>query len=115
MLKVYGIPNCDTVKKALSWLKEHRLEYEFHNFKKLGIGEEKLENWSKKIPWESMLNKRGSTWKKLDLAVQQTITNQSAAFKLMQEKPSIIKRPVIELKNNIIAGFDEDNYKKMLL
>ncbi|MFD2162412.1 ArsC family reductase [Paradesertivirga mongoliensis] len=109
-MKVYGIKNCDTVKKALKWLDDHQVSYEFHDFKKFGVSEEKLEEWSAQTGWEPLLNKRGTTWKKLGPEVQNQIQNKADAFKLMQEKTSIIKRPVIEGANNIILGFDEAAY-----
>lgn len=114
MLKVYGIPNCDTVKKTIAWLKDHNLEYQFHDFKKLGITEERLSVWAKDLGWEALLNKRGTTWKKLEPEVQQSVTSPAAAFKLMQEKTSVIKRPVVEGADIILSGFDPEAYKKLL-
>ncbi len=111
-MKVYGIKNCNTVSKALNWLKENNIDFEFHDFKKLGISESKLKEWSEQKGFEALLNKRGTTWKKLDGEVQNTINNQSAAFKLMQEKTSVIKRPVIETEKGILLGFDEELYKE---
>ncbi|MDF3078342.1 MAG: glutathione-dependent thiol reductase [Sphingobacteriaceae bacterium] len=114
MIKVYGIPNCNTVKKSLDWLKEHGLEYQFHDFKKLGIAEDRLKQWSQKLGWETLVNKRGTTWKQLDPATQQSITSEQAAFQLMQEKTSVIKRPVIEAGDIVLSGFDAEAYKKSL-
>ena len=88
---VYSIPNCNTVKKGLDWLKENQLEYEFHDYKKKGITKEKLQEWSKQLGWEKLLNKKGTTWRGLPVEVQQTITNNEAAIELMIEKPSLIK------------------------
>lgn len=113
-MKVYGIKNCDTVKKALKWLDEHNLAYEFHDFKKSGITEEKLKEWSSTLGWESLLNKRGTTWRKLDPQTQNRIKNETDAFKLMQESTSVIKRPVIENNQNVLLGFDEAAYQKVL-
>ncbi|WP_423148894.1 ArsC family reductase [Rubrolithibacter danxiaensis] len=112
---VYGIKNCDTVKKALNWLNQHQIQYEFHDFKKLGISEDKLSEWAQKTGWENLINKRGTTWKKLDLQVQQGITTDKAAFTLMQEKTSVIKRPIIESNNVLLFGFDEEAFEKQLL
>ncbi|MXV50935.1 ArsC family reductase [Pedobacter sp. HMF7647] len=111
---VYGIKNCNTVKKALDWLSANNIQYEFHDFKKSGAPEEKLKEWIDKVGWEPLVNKRGTTWKQLDPAVQQTVNNEQAAIKLMQEKTSVIKRPVIERDGNIILGFDEEQYKSVL-
>lgn len=114
-MKVYGIKNCDTVKKALTWLNANNIEYEFHDFKKLGVTQEKLGEWSGKLVWESLLNKRGTTWKKLDPEIQNQAQQKEFALALMQEKTSIIKRPVLEFKQSLLIGFDEDLYKQKLL
>ena len=114
-MKVYGIKNCDTVKKALKWLESHNIDFEFHDFKKSGISNEKLKEWSTKLGWEPLLNKRGTTWKKLDAETQNRIINENDAFKLMQEKTSVIKRPVIENGQDILIGFDENTYQRTLV
>lgn len=114
-MKVYGIKNCDTVKKALKWLESHNIDFEFHDFKKAGISNEKLKEWSTKLGWEPLLNKRGTTWKKLDAETQNRIINENDAFKLMQEKTSVIKRPVIENGQDILIGFDENTYQQTLV
>jgi arsenate reductase len=114
-MKVYGIKNCDTVKKALKWLEFHNIDFEFHDFKKSGISNEKLKEWSTKLGWEPLLNKRGTTWKKLDAETQNRIINENDAFKLMQEKTSVIKRPVIENGQDILIGFDENTYQQTLV
>lgn len=113
-MKIYGIKNCNTVKKALDWLNENKIAYEFHDFKKEGVAESKLKEWSSELGWEPLLNKRGTTWKQLDPEVQKTITSEQAAFKLMQEKTSIIKRPVLETNKGVLLGFDEETYKSRL-
>ena len=112
-MKVYGIKNCNTVKKALDWLGENNIEYEFHDFKKLGITEQKLKEWTSKLGWEPLINKRGTTWKQLDPGRQTAVNSEAEAFRLMQEKPSLIKRPVIETEKGIFVGFDEDVYKTL--
>ena len=111
---VYGIKNCNTVAKALNWLKENHLDFEFHDFKKLGISESKLKEWADQLGWEALINKRGTTWKNLDADTQNSIISEDSAFKLMQEKTSLIKRPVIETDDNILLGFDEEKYNAML-
>ena len=114
-MKIYGIPNCNTVKKTLDWFKLHQIEYEFHDFKKLGISNDKLEEWAEKIGWEALLNKRGTTWKMLDAEIQSSIVSQKTAFKLMQEKTSIIKRPVIETDSgSVFLGYNEDQLSELL-
>jgi len=112
---VYGIPNCDITKKAFAWLKENKIDYKFHDYKKEGISLAKLNEWSKKSSWEILLNKRGTTWKGISPAIQQTISNQKAAAQLMQEHTSLIKRPVIEVNDEILIGFDQTIYNDVLL
>jgi arsenate reductase (glutaredoxin) len=109
-MKVYGITNCNTVKKALDWLKANHVAYEFHDFKKLGISADKLAQWSGKVGYEKLMNKQGLTWKQLDPAVKDSITGEQAAFELLQQKTSIIKRPVIEDGDFLFFGFDEAVY-----
>ncbi len=112
---VYGIKNCNTVKSAVDWLKKHAIEIEFHDYKKEGITAAKLSEWSKQVGWESLVNKRGTTWRQLDEAVQKKVTNEKAAIALMIEKTSVIKRPLIEKKGKVILlGFDEAEYTKKL-
>lgn len=114
MYTVYGIPNCDTVKKALVWLEAHQIPFEFHNYKKQGITAAKLKNWSSQLGWELVLNKKSSTWRRLTPEVQASITNEKAAIKLLTENTSGIKRPLIEKGDQVIAiGFDPDNYAKL--
>jgi len=110
---VYGIKNCNTVKKALDWLKKKNIKFEFHDYKTKGITESKLKEWSKQLGWESLLNKKGTTWRQLDDSVKVKITNESKAISLLQEKTSMIKRPLIEKNGKVIVlGFDEAEYSK---
>jgi len=111
---VYGIPNCDTTKKTLALLKKHKVDFSFHDYKQLGITSQKIEQWCKKAGWEMVLNKRSTTWRELDEAEQKKITNQPAAIKLMLKNNSIIKRPVTEVDNNIIVGYNEDKIKRAI-
>jgi arsenate reductase (glutaredoxin) len=115
MIKVYGIPNCNSVKKALDWLKEHELEYEFHDYKKKGITAAKLKQWSKHFGWENLLNKAGTTWKGLDDDVKNSITSQPKAIQLMTENTSLIKRPIIEAGDDYLIRFNEEEYAQNLL
>jgi len=111
---VYGIKNCNTVKSALDWLKKNKVDYEFHDYKSKGITDEKLKSWAKQVGWESLVNKRGTTWRQLDEKDQAKVVNEASAIALMIEKTSVIKRPLIENNGRIIAlGFDEDEYKKI--
>ncbi|BAV08146.1 transcriptional regulator, Spx/MgsR family [Filimonas lacunae] len=113
MYTVYGIPNCNTVKKALDWLNLHGIQYEFHDYKKKGITADKLGSWAAQTGWEALVNKKGTTWRQLDAAAQAEVTGEKAAIALMQEKTSVIKRPLIEKNNKVVAlGFEEDAYQK---
>ena len=114
MITVYGIPNCDTIKKTLDWLKKNKIEYEFHDYKKSGISKTKLSEWCKKIGWEVLLNKKSTTWRSLSPEEQQKVTNQTEAIKVMMENNSIIKRPVIEAGNVILVGYNEEQFIKQL-
>ena len=113
-MTVYGIKNCDTVKSAIAWLKRNEVGFEFHDYKTKGIEERKLKDWCKQVGWESLLNKRGTTWRKLTQSEQAEVDNEKAAILLMLSKTSIIKRPLIEKNERIIAlGFDENSYSKL--
>jgi Spx/MgsR family transcriptional regulator len=114
-MKVYGITNCNTVKKALDWLKENHVDYEFHDFKKLGVSAEKLNEWDTRAGYEKFMNKQGLTWKQLDPTVKETITGKEPALKLLQQKTSMIKRPVIEDNGFLFFGFDENTYEQHFL
>lgn len=108
---LYGIPNCDTTKKAMHWLKKNKINFSFHNYKLEGISKEKLETWCSKLGWENIFNKRSTTWRELSEAEQKKVISQQAAIKVMMENNSIIKRPVIEFNNNLLTGFKEEEYK----
>ena len=114
MYIVYGIPNCDTVKKTRDWLSKHKIAYEFHDYKKQGITTQKLKAWSNQLGWESFLNKKGTTWRALDPVIQATIINEKAAISLLVEHTSMIKRPLIEKGDKVVAlGFNEADYAKL--
>jgi Spx/MgsR family transcriptional regulator len=114
-MTVYGITNCNTVKKALDWLKENHVEYQFHDFKKLGVGPEKLQEWNDKSGYEKFLNRQGLTWKQLDAQTKESIKTSPDALKLLQQKTSMIKRPVIEDGDFLFFGFDQEVYRKHFL
>ncbi len=112
---VYGIKNCNTVKSALHWLKKNKVDFEFHDYKTKGITETKLKDWCRQVGWESLVNKRGTTWRKLDEPAQKKTSNEKAAIALMLEKPSIIKRPLIERNGKVLVlGFDEQEFASKL-
>ena len=111
-MKMYGIPNCNTIKKAKDALIAKGLDFEFHNYKKDGIDESTLELWSSQVGWKTLLNQRGTTWRKLSSDDKDGI-NQDKAIKLMSLYPSMIKRPVLVVGDKIIVGFDEAVYAEL--
>lgn len=102
MLIVYGIPNCDTVKKTVNWLKTNEIEYQFHDYKKQGITREKLENWLTQADWTTLLNRSGTTFKNLSDEQKSSIQDADSALAFMLENTSAIKRPVIEKDGQLI-------------
>jgi arsenate reductase len=116
MYTLFGIPNCNSVKKARTFLDENNIPYTFHDYKKEGITKTKLTQWSKQVGWENLINKSGTTWRGLDKELQNTVTSQTAAINLMVEHTSVIKRPVITKGDEIVAiRFDETEYQKVFL
>jgi arsenate reductase len=113
MLKVYGIPNCDTVKKATVWLKNKRVAYEFHDYKKLGISEAKLEEWLTQVPYDKLINRAGTTFKKLTDEEKAKITDNASTISLMLEKTSVIKRPIVESDKILAMGFKAEEYDEV--
>lgn len=112
---VYGIPNCNTVKKARVWLEENGFTPEFHDFKKKGITADKLNEWCDVFGWEVVLNKKGTTWRGLSPEVQKGVTNQQSAVAILLENNSAIKRPVVELNGKpVLISFDEAQYATIL-
>ena len=108
---VYGIPNCDTVKKARTWLTDQGIQTTFHDFKKQGVPDTELDTWLAHIGWESLLNRQGTTWRKLDHAVQSGVTDAASAKAVMQEHASCIKRPVIAWPSGqITVGFRPEQW-----
>ncbi|MDZ7583838.1 MAG: ArsC family reductase [Thiobacillus sp.] len=110
-MKLYGIPNCTTVKKARAWLAGHALEVAFHDFKKQGIDVAWLRKVAAQTGWQALLNTRGTTWRKLPDAEKATVTDEASAIALMISQPSVIKRPVLERDGRYHLGFAEDHYQ----
>lgn len=108
-MKLYGIRNCDTVKKARKWLDEQGIPYQFHDYKKEGLEETRLKQWETAVGWENLVNRRGTTWRKLDEEVRNTI-NAETAHNIMLENTSIIKRPVVEYKGSVYVGFNTQEW-----
>ena len=112
--KIYGIKNCDTMKKARTWLDKHKVAYAFHDYKVAGIARAKLEGWAKKAGWETLLNRAGTTFRKLPDKDKSAITEKKA-IALMLKQPSMIKRPVLELGGGrLLVGFAAEQYSKAL-
>lgn len=113
-ITIYGIKNCDTMKKARAWLDKHGVEYAFHDYKSAGIEKDKLEKWAKKAGWEVLLNRAGTTFRKLPDKDKDGVT-ESKAIKLMLAQPSMIKRPVLELSGGkLLVGFKPEAYAAAL-
>lgn len=109
-MKLYGIPNCSSVKKARAWLDERDIPYEFHDYKKQGIPVELMYILFDLLGWESIVNRTGQTWRKLSDDRKASITNSSAALELMQENPSVIKRPILDRDGQYQVGYTDENY-----
>ncbi|HEX3162221.1 MAG TPA: ArsC family reductase [Pseudolabrys sp.] len=108
---IYGIKNCDTMKKARAWLDKRGIDYAFHDYKTAGVEREKLERWAKKVGWEALLNRAGTTFRKLPDKDKEGLTEKKAVT-LMLEQPSMIKRPVLELgAGKLLVGFAPESYK----
>jgi arsenate reductase len=106
-MRLFGIPNCDTVKRARAWLAQHDVEAQFHDFKKLGVPPEGLDRWIAAIGWQPLVNRQGSTWRKLEAAAQAAVIDVASARALMFAQPSVIKRPVVEWPGGAVTvGFD---------
>jgi arsenate reductase len=110
-ITIYGIKNCDTMKKARTWLDQHKLAYEFHDYKTAGIDKPVLEGWTKKVGWEVLLNKAGTTFKKLPDAKKEKL-DEKKAIALMLDQPSMIKRPVLDIGGKLTVGFKPEIYEK---
>lgn len=114
MIRIYGIKNCDSMKKAFQWLAERNIPYEFHDYKKAGVPRERLVAWCKVLGWKTLLNTKGPTWRKLT-PEQQQITTQSQAVAIMMEFPSVIRRPVVETESgHLLVGFDPTMFESFI-
>ena len=116
LITLYGIPNCDTVKKARAWLTENGRSHEFHDFKKHGVPAPELARWADAVGWESLLNRKGTTWRKLAAEEQLAVVDSASAQALMQAQPSVIKRPLMDWGNGkFTVGFDPQIWKTLLV
>ena len=110
---LYGIPNCDTVKKARAWLQQRGREVQFHDFKKTGVPEDRLDAWLAAAGWERLLNRKGTSWRQLDEATRSAVVDAAGAKAVMLGQPSTIKRPVVEWPDGAITvGFDADDWSR---
>ena len=109
---IYGIRNCDTMKKARAWLEAKRIPYMFHDYKTQGIDRGRLEGWAKKVGWEALLNRGGATFRKLPDVTKETLTEKQA-IALMLDQPSMIRRPVLEAAGRVLVGFRPETYEEI--
>jgi arsenate reductase (glutaredoxin) len=112
MIKMYGIPNCDSVKKAKKYLSDKSIDFTFHNYKKQGVPEHELQQWIKQVGWEALLNKRGTTYRSLPNTVKDSI-DATSVIQLMLDNPSCIKRPILSLNGHITVGFKNTLYAEL--
>ena len=112
MTTLYGIRNCDTIKKARRWLEENGIEYRFHDVRTDGITRADLQHWMQSLDWEDLLNRRGTTWRKLPESVRNSISKTSAT-NIMLDNPAIIKRPVLARGDKLYLGFSVDSYQSI--
>jgi len=110
-ITIYGIKNCDTMKKARAWLDGHKVAYSFHDYKSEGIDRARLVKWAKEVGWETLLNRAGTTFRKLDDTDKEQLT-ETRAIALMVAQPSMIKRPVLDLGGKLLVGFKPEIYAK---
>jgi arsenate reductase len=109
-ITLYGIPNCDTVRKARAWLDDKGVDYAFHDFKKAGVSRAMLEGWTSVVSWDTLVNRRGTTWRDLPEARRDAVVDADSAMVLMMESPSVIKRPVLAAFGGVHVGFSAEQY-----
>ena len=108
--RIYGIRNCDTMKKAFAWLEANKVDYEFHDYKKEGVPPGKLKAWAAKVGWEKLANTRGPTWRKIPDAEKAGLSENRVVV-LLEKNPSAIKRPIVEVGGKLLVGFDERQFE----
>lgn len=113
MIIMYGIKNCDTIKKARKFLEQHNIDYEFHDFREEGVNPVQLRAWINELGWEKLINKRSTTWRNLPDETKANM-NDTLALVVAEEQPTIIKRPVLELPDRVMVGFSEKSYQALL-
>ena len=112
-ITLYGIPNCDTVKKARAWLNDQGVDYLFHDFKKAGVSRAMLETWTSVVSWDALVNRRGTTWRGLPEARRDAVVDADSAMVLMMESPSVIRRPVLVASGKVHVGFSTAEYAQL--
>lgn len=112
-ITLYGIPNCDQVRKARAWLNDHALPFDFHDFKKAGVDRTLIATWLTSVDWNVLLNRKGTTWRSLSDQQKTAITDPDGAIELMLELPSVIKRPILAIDESIHVGFSEPLYQQI--
>lgn len=112
MTVLYGIPNCDTVKKARRWLDERGISYRFHDFRRDGLSADQVQQWLSKVGVDNLINKRSTTWKNLSPELRESLTEKSA-IAIILEQPTLIKRPLLDLAGNFHLGFKADSYEAL--
>jgi arsenate reductase (glutaredoxin) len=112
MITLYGIKNCDAVKKARDWLAKNKIDYSFHDFRAAGLDKTQVENWIAKLGLEALVNKRSTTWKELDESTKENFTEQNAVAVIM-ENPTLIKRPLLDTSKQKYVGFKDAEYTKI--
>lgn len=110
LITLYGIKNCDTVKKARNWLDAHRVEYRFHDFRSDGLERKALESWLRELGWQNLVNRRSASWKALDETTRETMTEGSALTEILKQ-PTLIKRPLLDTGHERFAGFTAASYE----
>ena len=111
---VYGIPSCDSVKKARTWMDEHAVAYVFHDFKKLGVPPDALDHWLSQVGWEVLVNRKGTTWRKLPPDEQARVVDTPSARELMLANPSVIKRPVVVVDQTVMVGVNPEAWRSVM-
>ncbi|HPW85332.1 MAG TPA: ArsC family reductase [Rhodoferax sp.] len=115
MTTLYGIPNCDTVKKARTWLTDHGVDYAFHDFKKQGVPQPQIDTWLAAVGWETLINRKGTAWRGLDDATKAAVVDAASARAVALASPSVIKRPVVQWADGTITvGFTPERFEQRL-
>ncbi len=112
MITLYGIPNCDTVRKARRWLDSHAIDYQFHDFREQGLSADTVNGWFDELGWEAVVNRRSTTWKQLDPAAREAM-DRDAALRCILEHPTLVKRPVLNTGHDCHLGFSEAQYQEI--